>query len=160
MARPEPKPSQAQMEEILKARDEARIRDMPLPESKPSEEEIAEMKEAGRQEFRDNKQRVIDHLKKRGLSNAAIAGIVGNIDVETGGSFDYTQRQTRSGDPRDPRTIESGGYGLFQFDDPRNKAGHETWYKQYLEDKNKVVRIHKTLTINMQKIWADEMPVL
>ena len=108
-----------------------------MPESKPSVDEIASMKEAGRQEFRDNRQRVINHLKKRGLSNAAIAGIVGNIDVETGGSFDYQQRQTRSGDPRSPNIVEGGGYGLFQFDDPGRRAGHETWYKQYLEQTNK-----------------------
>ena len=67
------------------------VRDMPTPVSKPDAEEIAAMKEARRQEYRDNRQRVIEHLKKRGLRPAAIAGIVGNIDVETGGSFDFQQ---------------------------------------------------------------------
>jgi hypothetical protein len=137
MERPTPKPSKEQMARLIAAADEERMRTMPLPESKPSADEIAAMKEAGRQEFRDNRQRVINHLKKRGLSNAAIAGIVGNIDVETGGSFDYQQRQTRTGDPRSPDIKEGGGYGLFQFDDPGRKAGHETWYKQYLEQTGK-----------------------
>jgi hypothetical protein len=113
------------------------IRNMPISESKPSADQIAEMKEERRQEYRNNRQRVINHLKKRGLSNAAIAGVVGNIDVETGGSFDYQQRQTKSGNPRDPETVEGGGYGLFQFDDPKNKAGHESWYKDYLKTNRK-----------------------
>jgi len=137
MERPTPKPSQEQMASILTATDAERIRNMSLPESKPSAEEIEAMKEAGRQEYRDNKARVIEHLKSRGLSNAAIAGIIGNIDVETGGSFDFMQRQTKSGDPRSPDIVEGGGYGLFQFDDPGRRAGHETWYKQYLEQTDK-----------------------
>ena len=95
------------------------------------------MKEERRQGYRDNRQRIIDHLKTKGLSNAAIAGIVGNIDIETGGTFDYKQRQTKSGNPRDPNVTPGGAYGLFQFDDPGKKAGHETWYKQYLEKTNK-----------------------
>ena len=96
MERPTPKPTKEQMAALIAAADEERIRNMSLPESKPSVDEIASMKEAGRQEFRDNRQRVINHLKKRGLSNAAIAGIVGNIDVETGGSL------TINNDKHDP----------------------------------------------------------
>ena len=109
---------------------------MELPTSKPVAE-IEAMKEERRQGYRDNRQRIIDHLKTKGLSNAAIAGIVGNIDIETGGTFDYKQRQTKSGNPRDPNVTPGGAYGLFQFDDPGKKAGHETWYKQYLEKTNK-----------------------
>lgn len=52
-----------------------------------------------------NRQSVVDMLKDKGYSNAAIAGILGNIDVETGGSFDYQQKQKKG-----------SGYGLFQFD--------------------------------------------
>ena len=142
-----PKPSKEQMAALIAAADEERMRNMSLPESKPSAEKIAAMKEEGRQEFRDNRQRVINHLKKRGLSNAAIAGVVGNIDVETGGSFDYQQRQTRTGDPRSPDIKESGGYGLFQFDDPGRKAGHETWYKQYLEQTDHQQRVPTLLGV-------------
>jgi len=110
---------------------------MERPQTKPSETERALMKQEKREDYAANRQRVIRHLQKRGLSNAAIAGIVGNIDVETGGSFDHTLRQTVSGRASDPRTIESGGYGLFQFDDYAKNTGHESWYKGYLKDKGK-----------------------
>ena len=109
---------------------------MELPTPKPIAE-IKAMKEERRQGYRDNRQRIINHLRGRGLSNAAIAGIVGNIDIETGGTFDYKQRQTKSGNPRDPNLTPGGAYGLFQFDNPGKRAGHETWYKQYLEKTNK-----------------------
>lgn len=132
------------------------VRNMPLPVSKPSAEEIAAMKEARRQEYRDNRQRVIEHLKKRGLRPAAIAGIVGNIDVETGGSFDFQQRQTKSGDPRDPNTVEGGGYGLFQFDDPKSGEGHETWYRKYLEKTNKEDSTESQLDYFLDMINAGE----
>ncbi len=85
---------------------------MELPTPKPIAE-IEAMKEERRQGYRDNRQRIIDHLKTKGLSNAAIAGIVGNIDIETGGTFDYQQRQTKSGNPRDPNVTPGGAYGLF-----------------------------------------------
>ena len=39
------------------------------------------------------------------LSKNAIAAIMGNIDVETGGSFDFMQQQNKG-----------PGYGLFQFE--------------------------------------------
>jgi hypothetical protein len=50
------------------------------------------------------------------LPENAITGVLANIDVETGGSFDYTQKQ------------ENGpGYGLFQFD------YQKPYYFKYLE---------------------------
>ena len=129
---------------------------MERPVSKPSDAEIAAMKEAGRQEFRDNKARVIEHLRSKGLSNAAIAGIVGNIEVETGGSFDFAQKQTKSGDPRSPETVEGGGYGLFQFDDPGRKAGHETWYKEYLKQTDKEDSTESQLDYFLDMVMAGE----
>lgn len=48
---------------------------------------------------------IVNKLKAHGLSDSAIAGIMGNIDVETGGSFDYKTKQKGG-----------KGYGLFQFD--------------------------------------------
>jgi len=62
------------------------------------------------------KLQVFKELKARGLPYAAIAGIMGNIDVETGGSFDYEQKQ-----------IKGPGYGLFQFE-----GGHKKAYQNYL----------------------------
>ena len=129
---------------------------MELPKSKPSAAKIESMKEAGRQEYKNNKARVITHLKSRGLSNAAIAGIVGNIDVETGGSFDYTQKQTKSGDPRSSDIVKGGGYGLFQFDDPKNKTGHETWYKEYLKQTDKEDSTESQLDYFLDMIMAGE----
>lgn len=53
----------------------------------------------------DNAKQVAKALKQRGYSSAAIAGILGNLEVETGGSFDYEQRQ-----------VKGPAVGLFQFD--------------------------------------------
>lgn len=44
-------------------------------------------------------------LKEKGFTDAQVAGIMGNIAVETGGTFDYQQKQKNG-----------NGYGLFQFD--------------------------------------------
>jgi hypothetical protein len=41
----------------------------------------------------DNKQAVLQALQKRFSNPAVVAGIMGNIDHETGGTFDYAQRQ-------------------------------------------------------------------
>ena len=129
---------------------------MELPEPKPSEETRKALKAEKRRVYAENKKRVIQHLQDRGLSRAAISGIVGNIDVETGGSFDYRQRQTQSGSPSDPRTIEGGGYGLFQFDDPKNKKGHESWYKEYLKETGKKDSTESQLDYFLDMINAGE----
>lgn len=63
-----------------------------------------------------NRADIIKMLRAKGYSDAAIAGIIGNIDVETGGSFDYTQKQKKG-----------NGYGLFQFD--FLKPHYEKWLK-------------------------------
>ena len=99
------------------------VRNMPLPVSKPSQAERALMKQKQREQYAANKQRIIQHMKKRGLRPEAIAGLVANIQHETGGSFDFEQKQTKSGSPTDPETIEQGGYGLFQFDDFGKNTG-------------------------------------
>jgi len=73
------------------------------------------------------KQKVASILKNRGLSNNAVAGIMGNIDVETGGSFDYQEQEKSS-------TKKPLGYGLFQL----TKSGPlPKGYIQFLE-KNKI----------------------
>ena len=128
---------------------------MERPTPKPAEE-VKAVKARRQQKYKNNRQRVIDHLKKRGLSNAAIAGIVGNIDVETGGSFDFQQRQTKSGKAHDPNFIKGGAYGLFQFDDPGKSAGHETWYKQYLEKTNKTDSAESQLDYVLDMVNAGE----
>ncbi|MAZ04213.1 MAG: hypothetical protein CMN56_13860 [Sneathiella sp.] len=67
-------------------------------------------------------QRVFNRLLIKKLNPAAIAGIMGNIDVETAGSFDFTQKQEKG-----------PGYGLFQFE-----KGHQEEYQNYLKNNNKV----------------------
>ena len=49
---------------------------------------------------------IYNYLLEKGFSEEAAAGIMGNIDIETGGSYDYQQKQKGGGK----------GYGLFQFD--------------------------------------------
>ena len=67
---------------------------------------------------------IIKHLKDKGYSNAAISGILGNIDVETGGTFNHEEKQDKLkfGD-------ELGdGYGLFQFSGSMKK-NYNKWIK-------------------------------
>jgi len=110
---------------------------MELPKPKPSDDTREALAAEKRNVYNENKNRVIDHLRSKGLRDEAVAAILANIDVETGGSFDFTQKQTKSGDPSDPRTIEYGGYGLFQFDDYSPNQGHRSWYQEYLKDTGK-----------------------
>ena len=65
-------------------------------------------------------QEIIDLLKDKGYSDKAIAGILGNIELETGGTFDYQQKEEGEGE----------GYGLFQFD----PSGMLPYYNKYLEE--------------------------
>ena len=67
-------------------------------------------------------QRAFSRLSIRELNPSAIAGIMGNIDVETAGSFDFEQRQDKG-----------PGYGLFQFEE-----GHQEAYQSYLKNNNEV----------------------
>jgi len=79
-----------------------------------TEEEIKE--QSTRQQRRSQ---IINQLDEAGLSVPAIKAIVGNIDIETGGTFSHTQKQ------------EGGnGYGLFQFD------FQKPYYDKYLESQN------------------------
>ena len=70
-----------------------------------------------------SKQQIIDHLKDKGYTKEATAGIVGNIDVETGGTFDYKQKQLDD----KGKVVKDGGEGLFQFD--FMKPHYKTWRK-------------------------------
>ena len=64
-------------------------------------------------------QEIINMLKDKGYSNNAISGILANIELETGGTFDYEQQED-----------EGPGYGLFQFD----PGGMMPYYNKYLEE--------------------------
>ena len=60
-------------------------------------------------------------LLRAGFEPDEIPALLGNIDVETGGTFDFRQIENT--------TKEQKGYGLFQF-----TGGHLTSYLDYLED--------------------------
>jgi len=65
--------------------------------------------------------RIRQLLSESGFNDAAIAGIMGNIEVETGGSFDPQQKQY-SGGP---------GRGLFQMESGEGKLDeYQTWLKK------------------------------
>ena len=70
---------------------------------------------------------IIKHLKDKGYSNAAISGILGNIDVETWGTFDFQEKEKGEG---------KEGYGLFQFD--FMKSHYNEWLNK--NEKNDSIR--------------------
>ena len=94
---------------------------MEIPPKKPTEE-----------------QRVFNRLSIKKLNPAAIAGLMGSIDIESGGTFAFDRQEDlyKHGDQK------GDGYGLFQFTDYKNEegelVGHLTEYKKYLEDNNLV----------------------
>lgn len=71
------------------------------------------------------KNEIIDAFKTLGYSTAQIAGILGNIDVETGGSFDYQQKQ---------RGAKRPAHGIFQLDP---NGGKYQDYQKWLKNKKK-----------------------
>ena len=75
---------------------------------------------------------IIKNLKDKGYSNAAISGILGNIDVETGGTFDFQEKEDKLkfGDEL------GNGYGLFQFD--FMKSHYNEWLNK--NEKNDSIR--------------------
>ena len=59
-------------------------------------------------EVLNNQRRIYKHLKNKDLSDKAIAAIMGNINHETGGTFNYQQKE-KGARPEDQ------GYGLIQL---------------------------------------------
>jgi hypothetical protein len=81
---------------------------------------ISSVKEAFGAGSSSPQQEIIDVLKDKGYSDKAIAGILGNIELETGGTFDYKQEEN-----------DGDAYGLFQFDFMK------PYYFNYLEENAK-----------------------
>ena len=65
-------------------------------------------------------EKIRELLEKKGYPDTAIAAIMGNIDVETGGSFDYKQKQ---------RLASKKARGLFQFDPAGKLPDYKRWLK-------------------------------
>jgi hypothetical protein len=76
-------------------------------------------------EDEQNKLKIMTALRSKGINPTAAAAILGNIDVETGGSFRHDQMQESSveGEP---------SYGIFQFE--KDGLGLAEPYDRYLLD--------------------------
>ena len=70
-----------------------------------------------------NKEKVLNYLKTKNLNKESISAFMGNIDIETGGSFDFQQEQIG---------VQNGAYGLFQFE----PNVHLDNYQEYLKENN------------------------
>lgn len=98
-----------------------------------------------------NKKQVIDALKaKFGDNPKVVAALAGNIDVETGGTFDYKQKQ-KNGPARGLFQFETGKYG-----NGANKhfSQYENWRKdKKLDDsiESQVAYVHDTIYGSNQK---------
>ena len=83
----------------------------------------------------ENQMTIIKRLRDEGYSDTAVSAIMGNIDVETGGSFSHTQQQ------------EGGkGYGILQLDFQR------PYYDTYLKDNNKEDSLNSQLDYFINEI--------
>lgn len=139
--------------------------EVPLPKSKPQDPEAwqgelfpkgTDVSQEYEDAVRENRIRVYEHLKNRNLRPEAIAAIMGNIEVETGGSFSPAQRQTKSGDPREKSAVPKGGYGIFQFDDFKEGQGHKSWYNEYLDETGKDDTVESQIDYVLDAIYADK----
>jgi len=92
-------------------------------------------------------QEIKNLLKQKGYPDTAIAAILGNIDVETGGSFSPTQKQRRA---------THKAYGLFQFD-PKGMLPH---YKNWLKEEKRKDNAASQVDFFHSTIYGDNMDVL
>jgi hypothetical protein len=97
-----------------------------------------------------NKQQVVDALKAKFGDPKVVAALAGSIDVETGGTFDYQQKQ-KKGPARGLFQFETGKYG-----NGANKhfSQYENWRKgKDLSDsiESQVAYVHDTIYGSNQK---------
>ena len=82
-------------------------------------------------------------VKGKGYSPNAIAGIMGNIDVETGGTFNFQEKQ-RGGK----------GYGVFQFD------FLNPYYQKYLEKSEKKDSLESQIDFMHETVYGNEQDII
>ena len=82
-------------------------------------------------------------LKAKGYTPTAIAGIMGNIDVETGGTFNFQEKQ-RGGK----------GYGVFQFD------FLNPYYQKYLEKSEKKDSLESQIDFMHETVYGNEQDII
>ena len=83
-------------------------------------------------------------LTEAGLSPSGVAGILANIDVETGGTFDYKQVE-----------VGGDGYGLFQLD-PSGPL--PTAYAEYRAGREDSARLQ--VRFMLDTIYGDNQDVI
>ena len=79
-----------------------------------------------------------------GSNPALISAMLGNIHVETGGTFDYKQKQIGGGN----------GYGLFQFD------FHRPYYESFIKDNNLPDNVDSQVRYTYENIYGNQQRVL
>ena len=89
-----------------------------------------------------NKKKVYNKLKGLGFSTAATAGIMGNIAIETGGTYDYKQKQRGGGK----------GRGLFQME-VGNAVSED--YAKFLDASDKEDSLDSQLEYMHHSIYKD-----
>ena len=96
-------------------------------------------------EERDLNMRYVGSTIAKYFGNNAplISAMLGNIDVETGGTFDYRQKQKGG-----------NGYGLFQFD------FHKPYYKKFLEENNLTDGVDSQVRYTYENIYGNKQNVL
>ena len=82
-------------------------------------------------------------LKEKGYTPTAIAGIMANIDVETGGTFNFQEKQ-RGGK----------GYGVFQFD------FLNPYYQKYLEKSEKKDSLESQIDFMHETVYGNEQDII
>jgi len=93
----------------------------------------------------DNTENVRELLEEGGLRPAAVAGVLGNIDVETGGSFDHLQQA--EGD--------ENSIGLFQLNDG---GGKQSAYFEYLSDERDTAETQ--IAFMLDTIYGDGQDII
>ena len=79
-----------------------------------------------------------------GSNTALLSAMLGNIHVETGGTFDYKQKQIGGGN----------GYGLFQFD------FHRPYYQSFLEENDLADNVDSQVRYTYENIYGNQQNVL
>ena len=74
-----------------------------------------------------------------GSNPALISAMLGNIDVETGGTFDFRQEQKGG-----------NGYGLFQFD------FHKPYYKKFLKQNQLEDSVDSQIRYTYENIYGNQ----
>jgi hypothetical protein len=99
---------------------------------------------------KDNFNTVIGMLNETNLRPEAKAGILGSIDVETGGTYNYTEKEDleKTGDGLGP------GYGLFMFDFMK------PYYNKYLENNNLTDSPRSQIDFTLKQIYEPKTSVL